>query len=123
MDNQLLVVVVSAAGVVLASLGAWFGAALARKSAKESTAAQIAANQSSNEQLMIDQLQEELAGYRREAVEAGRLAAERATAQDERMNRLERYSDGYRSHAHELRSWIWDGRQPPPPPWPEGLPK
>lgn len=74
------------------------------------------ASRRSDSQALIDQLQEELTGYRT-AAEA------RATAQDERMNRLERYSDGYRDHAHELRSHIWDQKPPPPPQWPEGLPK
>ncbi|UOQ58545.1 hypothetical protein MUN78_06905 [Leucobacter allii] len=114
-------------GVALTAVAAFLGSWLQRRSMQEQMRAQAEAAQEqmreqarsaqkSAEHLMIDQLQEELKGYRA-------ASDARATAQDERMNRLEQYSDGYRSHAHELRSWIWDGRPPPPPPWPEGLPK
>lgn len=96
--------------------GAYVGHVLTRRTSKEATEVQADANVKSNEQVLIDQLQEELTGHRR-------ATDERATAQDARMNRLEEYSDGYRSHAHDLRSHIWDGSPPPPPPWPVGLPK
>lgn len=86
-----------------------------RKSRRDATVAHQATESSAQNQL-IDQLQEELAEHRR-------AQGDRMTAQDERMNRLERYSDGYRDHAHQLRSHIWDGKPPPPPPWPDGLPR
>lgn len=101
---------------LVAGSGVYVGHILTRRSAHEATEAQVQASQKSAEHQMIDQLQEELKSHREEV-------SQRATAQDARMNRLEEYSDGYRSHAHELRSHIWDGKPPPPPPWPEGLPK
>ncbi|WP_427870531.1 hypothetical protein [Leucobacter luti] len=123
MKQEVLLALLALGGVALTVTGAWVGAWLTRRSSKEATEVQAHAQKKSSEHLMIDQLQEELAGHREETKERARLADERATAQDARMNRLELYSDGYRSHAHELRSWIWDGKPPPPPPWPEGLPK
>lgn len=68
------------------------------------------------EDKLTDQLQEELSRYRA-------AADARATAAEERMNRLDRLVDGYRTHAHELRSHIWDEKPPPPPAWPVDLPK
>ncbi|MFZ4841186.1 MULTISPECIES: hypothetical protein [Mycetocola] len=65
---------------------------------------------------LISQLQKELSRYREDA-------DRRATAQDERVNRLERYLDGYRSYAHQLRTHIFAGRGAPPPEWPKDLPR
>lgn len=73
-------------------------------------------NQADSENSLIDQLQEELKTYRADA-------ERRATAQDERMNRLEVMVDGYRTYARELRSHIWGRKEPPPPEWPAGLPQ
>ncbi len=103
--------------------GVLVGHILTRRTSKETTEVQAQATQKTAEHQMIDQLQEELKGYREHAEKQALAADVRASAQDERMNRLERYSDGYRSHAHELRSHIWDQLPPPPPPWPEDLPK
>lgn len=123
MRVEIVVALLSLGGVTLMAVGALVGAWLARRSSQEATEASVHAHQKTAEHQMIDQLQEELNVYRAEAQQHALAADERATAQDARMNRLELYSDGYRSHAHELRSWIWDGKPPPPPPWPEGLPK
>lgn len=90
---------------VVGSGGVWLGAISSGRAAKKS-----------GENTLIDQLQEELKTYREDA---GR----RATAQDERMNRLEQHIDGYRDYAHTLRAHIYDGKQPPPPEWPAGLPR
>lgn len=121
--GDLAIALLSFGGVLLTAIGAFGGHWLTRKSSHEATKTQAESQKRSDEHLLIDQLQEELKSYRDEARERAHAADNRATAQDERMNRLERYSDGYRSHAHELRAWIFDGKQPPPPPWPEGLPK
>lgn len=94
---------------VLAFAGVAIGAALQYLASHRKTA-------SEESHALIDQLQQELSTYR---ADAGR----RATAQDERLNRLERNSDGYRNYAHELRAHIFDGLQPPPPEWPAGLPR
>lgn len=117
--------------------GVYVGHILTRRSSREATKMQADANAKTNEQVMIDQLQEELGSHREQDRENRRVEAERAAAQDERMLEMERRMtkldernevtlrerDAYRDHAHALRSHIWDGNQPPPPPWPEGLPK
>lgn len=90
-------------------VGGWLGSIIAAR-----TGAKVA--KSTSENSLIDQLQEELTTYR---VDATR----RATAQDERMNRLETHNDGYRTHIHDLRSHIWDRKDPPPPEWPKDLPR
>ncbi|MGO2750400.1 MAG: hypothetical protein ACTIA6_10160 [Pseudoclavibacter sp.] len=87
------------------AVGAIFGHATAARSARRADA-----------QTLVDQLQEELATYREQQ------AAIRAS-DAERLNRLDTYVDGYRTHAHELRAHIWDGKEPPPPEWPSHLPK
>lgn len=119
MFGGLIALAISAVG----GSGVYVGHLLTRRSSKEATEVQARTAQKTAEHQMIDQLQEELKGYREHAEKQALAADVRASAQDERMNRLERYSDGYRSHAHELRSHIWDGSPPPPPPWPEDLPK
>lgn len=115
--------VLALAGVALTAAGALVGSVLTYRvqrrasdaAAATANAAVVTANASA-ENGLVDQLQEELAGYR--------VAADRrATAQDERMNRIEKQNDGYRTYAHELRAHIWDGKTPPPPAWPTGLPQ
>lgn len=107
-------------GVVIAAaltyLGVRVTARSAERRARQDAAASVREHEATAQDKLIDQLQEELAAHR-----AG--AEARMTAQDERMNRLERYADGYRDHAHELRSHIWDQKPPPPPEWPDGLPR
>lgn len=100
---------ITLAGSALLASGVWIGHILAARTAGR-------AAKQSGENALIDQLQEELGRHRD-------TAERRATAQDERMNRLEVYVDGYRNHAHELRAHIWDGNPPPPPEWPDGLPR
>lgn len=103
-------------GVVLVVLGGALGSVLTYKVAGRTARSEGAEAQTKAENSLIDQLQEELKSYREDS---GR----RATAQDERMNRLERLSDGYRDYAHVLRSHIFDRKAPPPPDWPDGLPR
>lgn len=96
-------------GTIALVIGGGFGALLTYRATR-------AGAKKDAENKLIDQLQEELAEHR--------IAANaRATAQDERMNRLEPLVDGYRDYAHELRSHIFDGNPPPPPEWPKHLPR
>ncbi|TQL46664.1 hypothetical protein FB562_2188 [Homoserinimonas aerilata] len=105
MPEWLITSLIGLAIAVVGSGGVWLGAISSGRAVKKS-----------GENSLIDQLQEELSTYRNDA---GR----RATAQDERLNRLEKHNDGYRAHIHDLRSHIWDGKQPPPPEWPADLPR
>ena len=105
MPEWLVVGLLTLAGIGLTAGGAVIGSLMLSKTAKRT-----------DTQSLVDQLQEELVAHRSEQ-------SARSTAQDERMNRLETYSDGYRNHAHELRAHIWDGNPPPPPEWPANLPR
>lgn len=114
------VALVGAGGLVI---GYVLNARTARATAEATTtaatvtaAAAAAVAERTDSQQLIDQLQEELRTHR-----AAQDA--RATAQDERLNRLETHSDGYRDYAHKLRGQIYDGTPPPPLEWPEGLPR
>ncbi len=109
MPEWLIPPLVTVAVAVVGASGVWLGVILSSR-----TAARVA--ETSAENSLIDQLQEELKTYREDA---GR----RATAQDERLNRLEKFNDGYRAHIFDLRSHIWDGKPPPPPDWPADLPR
>lgn len=90
---------------VVGSGGVWLGAISSGRAAKKS-----------GENALIDQLQEELNRYRT-------AADARATAQDQRMTRLDGLVDGYRQHAHRLHTHILEDKGPPPPPWPTNLPQ
>lgn len=109
MPEWLITALITLGVAAIGASGVWLGAILANR-----TAGRVA--KKTGENALIDQLQEELTRYREDA---GR----RATAQDERLNRLEKFNDGYRAHIHELRSHIWDGKAPPPPEWPADLPR
>lgn len=104
------------AGVLLTVTGGVVGSILTNRVARHAAQTAAIAAEKSQENDLIDQLQEELRVYREDA---GR----RATLQDERLNRLETNNDGYRAHIHELRSHIWDRKEPPPPDWPTDLPR
>jgi hypothetical protein len=99
-------------GLIAAGIGAsgvWLGSILSSR-----VAGQVA--KKTGENSLIDQLQEELTGYRL-------TTDRRSTIQDERMTRLDGLVDGYRSYVHILRAHIFDGKTPPPPEWPEDLPR
>jgi len=91
--------------------------------AKQTAATTAAVAEKSNEQQLIDQLQEELTAHRAEQTERTARLEERMQKVDDRNHDLMRERDGYRNHAHELRAHIWDGKPPPPPEWPDGLPR
>lgn len=112
---------ITLAATVLVSTGTVIGYVLNSKSQKRATEVQAEAGKKSAEQVMIDQLQEELTEYRA-------AAGARATAQDQRMERIESQNieitqerDKLRGYAHELRGHIYDGSKPPPPAWPTGV--
>lgn len=115
------------AGVIVAAALSLLGVVLNVRAVRERSRAEAAAQditQRANAQdQLVDQLQEELARYRDSEQEHRARLEDRLTTQDERMNRLQVYADGYRDHAHTLRSHIWDQKPPPPPDWPEGLPR
>jgi len=105
MPEWLTTALIGLAVAIVGSGGVWLGAFSSGRAAKKT-----------GENVLIDQLQEELYRYR--------IAADaRATAQDERMTRLDGLVDGYRSYVHVLRAHIYDGKNPPPPEWPESLPR
>ena len=109
MPEWLITALITLGAATIAASGVWIGAILSNR-----TAAKVATMTAENS--LIDQLQEELHTYRNDA---GR----RATIQDERLNRLETFNDGYRAHIYDLRSHIWDEKEPPPPEWPKDLPR
>ena len=94
---------------LIAVSGVWLGAILSAR-------ATSSAAKKAGENTLIDQLQEELTGYRL-------TADRRSTIQDERMTRLDGLVDGYRSYVHKLRAHIYEGKTPPPPEWPIDLPR
>jgi hypothetical protein len=101
-----------ALGIIAAAIagsGVWLGSILSARAA-------TTASRKAGEHSLIDQLQEELTGYRL-------TADRRSTIQDERMTRLDGLVDGYRNYVHLLRAHIYSGKAPPPPTWPEDLPR
>lgn len=115
--------VVTFAGSLLVFGGVVVGHILSSRAQTRAAFVQAEANQKTAEQVMIDQLQEELAGHRKTANDRMTEQDARMTALEDRNERVARERDGYRDYAHELRSHIFDGRPPPPPNWPEGLPR
>lgn len=123
MPQWLAVALLGLAGSGLLAGAAVLGSMLTARAQKRAISVQIEAAQASRENALIDQLQEELAGHR-EATNVRLVEQERRmNAVDERNHELMRERDLYRDHAHELRSHIWDRKDPPPPDWPEGLPR
>lgn len=108
--------VVGLVGIALTAFGGVLGAWITARSKNRSTEVD-AANR------MIDQLQEELGGHRT-AQETRFAAAEKRLTEVERRNGilLDR-NDRYRDLLHKHRSHIWDGKPPPPPEWPDDLPR
>ncbi len=115
---------VEIAAIITALLGgggvggilAWWRRGATLKARQAEAERQLAESKRASSNDLVDQLQEELREHRK-------AANARATAQDERLNRLDRQHDVAREHIHELRSHIWEGKPPPPPAWPPGLPR
>lgn len=115
--------VLALVGVVIGAAGTIVGAILMYRVNVRANAIAAATARATRENALIDQLQEELSGYRK-------TADERAAEMDRRMNALEARNveitqerDGYRDYAHELRAHIYDQNPPPPPEWPAHLPR
>ncbi|WP_156759978.1 hypothetical protein [Microbacterium karelineae] len=107
---------VGAAGIALTALGGVIGAWIAARAKAQQTAAQASDR-------LIDQLQEERDGYR-ESHEGRITAAEQRLTEVERRNGiLVDRNDRYRDLLHKHRAHIWDGKPPPPPEWPDDLPR
>ena len=108
-------------GTVLLVGGGIAGSVMTNRVAKRANeTAPVAVNRSA-ENVFIDQLQEELAQYREEN-------NARATEQDRRMQTLEDRNleitverDILRDYAHQLRSDIYNQKEPPPTDWPAGV--
>lgn len=123
MPEWLTVAVLSFAGTGLLAGAAIVGHLLSARAQKRAATVQSEAAQASRENNLIDQLQEELVAYRAET-------ATRAAEQDRRLNTLEEKNgilidrnDRYRDLLHKHRAHIWDKLPPPPPEWPEDLPR
>ncbi|ALJ22034.1 hypothetical protein [Microbacterium sp. No. 7] len=121
MDWQSLVEAL-ATPVLMAGSGI-VGGLLTSAAQKRAARVQAEAQATSRENHLIDQLQEELSSSRTE--QAARMLAqeERMTGLEERNGILVDRTDRYRDLLHKHRSHIWDGKPPPPPEWPDDLPR
>lgn len=112
MTDTIMIALLGLAGVVLTVAGGLVGAAISarsqRRTAQLAATATLNASKATAEQLMIDQLQEELAGYR--------------SATDVRLDRLERENRAYRAFIFVQRDHMVDNGIKPPA-WPEDLPR
>ena len=104
------------AGVALTAVGAVAGARLSARSKDRETTATATDR-------LIDQLQEERDGYRREHEARLSNAETRLTGMEERNGILVTQNDRYRDLLHKHRAHIYDQLPPPPPEWPEDLPR
>lgn len=112
MTEQLVIGLLTLSGVVLTVIGGIAGAVIASRGQKRvgniaAKAATDAAKQS-NEQRMIDQLQEELSRYRDQT--------------DQRLERLESENRAYRDFIFIQRDHM-KNHGVIPPPWPDTLPR
>ncbi|MGO2791269.1 hypothetical protein [Microbacterium gubbeenense] len=115
--------VIALAGVVLTALGGIAGAWIAAQAKRRETEVKALAAQVDAANQLSDQLQEELGGHRT-AQEARITETERRlTSMEERNGVLVDRNDRYRDLLHKHRSHIWDGKPPPPPEWPDDLPR
>ncbi|MGO2111643.1 MAG: hypothetical protein ACTH31_08525 [Pseudoclavibacter sp.] len=107
-----LVAVIAVGGPIMAAAAAVLTAVLqARRSTRTDT------------HLLVDQLQEELADYRKTSDRRSADQGVRVTRLEERLEEERARADAYRSHAHALRAHIFDQKPPPPPTWPIDLPR
>lgn len=123
MEQWFVTALLGLAGTALLAGSAFLGALFAARAQKRAARVQSEATQATRENALIDQLQEELAGHRADTTA-------RALEQDRRMNTLEErngllveLNDRYRDLLHKHRAHIWDGKPPPPPEWPDDLPR
>lgn len=109
------------AGSVLLFGGGLVGSILTYRVTRRANETAADTAERSAENVLIDQLQEELGQYRVEN-------NARATEQDRRMQSLEERNlevtterDILRDYAHQLRSDIYNQKEPPPTEWPAGV--
>lgn len=123
MPQWLTVALLSLSGTALLAGAAVLGHLMSARAQMRATAVQVEAAHASRENALIDQLQEELITSRAE--QAARMLAqeERMTALEDRNGMLVDRNDRYRDLLHRHRAHIWDGRPPPPPEWPDDLPR
>lgn len=110
-------------GVAVSALGAVLGAWLTSRTKNRQISVEKRTTEFDAANRMIDQLQEELTGLR--AVQEARIQAteKRLTDMELRNGMLVDRADAYRDLLHKHRSHIWDGKPPPPPEWPDDLPR
>lgn len=123
MPDWLAVALLSLAGITLTVGGGVVGAVLAFRASKRAATVQAEANETNRENALIDQLQEELTRHR--SAQDVRMSEQdsRMTVLEERNGILVDRSERYRDLIHQHRAHIWDGKPPPPPEWPEDLPR
>lgn len=115
--------VIALAGVVLTAISGIAGAWIASQAKRRETEVKALAAQVDAANQFADQLQEELGGHRT-AQEARITETERRlTSMEERNGVLVDRADRYRDLLYKHRSHIWDGKPPPPPEWPDDLPR
>src|SRR5690606_2406254 len=114
--------------IALTVLGVIIGHLLSARSQNQATKVQKEANDKTNEQAMIDQLQEEvtrnqteLVHYRQAADARVLIMENRMTAMEERNIEVTAERDKLRNYAHDLRGDIFDRKAPPPRDWPVGV--
>lgn len=123
----LVVPLLALAGTALLAGAAIVGHLLSSRAQKRAAVVQAEATAEAaavtRENALIDQLQEELASLRAE--QAARMLAQeqRMTALEERNGILVDRNDRYRDLLHKHRAHIWDQIGPPPPDWPDDLPR
>lgn len=131
---EITVALLALGGVILTAAGALGGAWLSSRATAQSAeararaqaqsaAAQTEAVASAAQNDLIDQLQEELTGFRATADRRAELQDERLTALGARNEILVDRNDRYRDLLHKHRYHIWEGHPPPPPEWPDDLPR
>lgn len=115
-------------GVFLTVTGVVVGHLLSARIQSQATKAQSLASAKTNEQTMIDQLQEEVAKnlaeltrYREAADSRVLLMEKRMMAMEERDQTLMSERDKLRDYAHTLRTDIFNRKEPPPRDWPPGI--
>jgi len=130
MPVEVQVALLTLLGTALVAGGAIIGHLLSARAQKRAATIQSEAAQATRENNLIDQLQEELSTSRAEQAAARAEQAARMTAQESRMNALEERNgvlvdrnDRYRDLLHKHRAHIWDQLPPPPPEWPDDLPR
>lgn len=120
MPEWLTIALLSLGGTALLASAAMLGHVLSARAQQRAADVQATASQAATQvtaqDKLIDQLQEELGPYRA-AMDA------RMTELEKRNGLLVDRNDLYRDLLHKHRAHIWDQLPPPPPEWPDDLPR